>query len=75
MLRFATLMTLMALTTIARADDSAPPEPDDMKVIFNGKDLTGWDGDPTLWSVRDGAIHGETTPDNPSRWRWSSRHN
>jgi hypothetical protein len=29
--------------------------------IFNGKDLTGWDGDPKLWSVKDGAIHGETT--------------
>jgi len=29
--------------------------------LFNGKDLTGWDGDPRLWSVRDGAIRGETT--------------
>jgi len=35
--------------------------------IFNGKDLTGWDGDPRFWSVKDGAIHGETTPDNPTR--------
>jgi hypothetical protein len=24
--------------------------------IFNGKDLTGWDGDPTTWHVEDGAI-------------------
>lgn len=28
--------------------------------IFNGKDLTGWDGNPALWSVKDGAIVGET---------------
>jgi hypothetical protein len=35
--------------------------------IFNGKDLTGWDGDPHFWSVKDGAIHGETTPENPTR--------
>ena len=35
--------------------------------IFNGKDLTGWDGDPRFWSVKDGAIHGETTPENPTR--------
>jgi len=35
--------------------------------IFNGKDLTGWDGDPRFWSVKDGAIHGETTPQNPTR--------
>ncbi|MGB2819770.1 MAG: DUF1080 domain-containing protein, partial [Phycisphaerae bacterium] len=32
--------------------------------LFNGKDLTGWDGDPRLWSVRDGVIRGETTPEN-----------
>lgn len=31
--------------------------------LFNGRDLDGWDGDPRLWSVRDGAIRGETTPD------------
>ena len=42
----------------------APPEPSGMKQIFNGKDLTGWDGDPRLWSVKDGAIRGETTPEN-----------
>ncbi len=35
--------------------------------IFNGKDLTGWDGDPKLWSVKDGAIRGETTPENPAK--------
>ncbi|GAI53916.1 unnamed protein product, partial [marine sediment metagenome] len=34
--------------------------------IFNGKDLTGWDGDPRLWSVRDGAIRGQTTKENPA---------
>lgn len=42
---------------------SAPPEPTGMKSIFNGKDLDGWDGDPRLWSVKDGVIHGETTAD------------
>ena len=39
----------------------------DMQSIFNGKDLTGWDGDPRLWSVKDGAIHGETTAEYPAR--------
>ena len=37
------------------------PEEKGMKTIFNGKDLTGWDGDPELWSVKDGVIRGETT--------------
>lgn len=35
--------------------------------IFNGRDLTGWDGDPRLWSVVDGFIRGQTTPDKPAR--------
>ncbi len=29
--------------------------------IFNGKDLSGWDGDPRFWSVKDGVIRGQTT--------------
>jgi hypothetical protein len=28
--------------------------------LFNGNDLTGWEGNPDLWSVRDGAITGVT---------------
>ena len=35
--------------------------------IFNGKDLTGWDGNPKFWSVKDGVMRGETTPDNPTK--------
>lgn len=47
----------------AEAPVSAPAE-SDMTAIFNGKDLTGWKGDPRLWSVKDGVIHGQTTPEN-----------
>jgi hypothetical protein len=32
--------------------------------LFNGKDLSGWEGGP-FWSVKDGAITGQTTPENP----------
>ena len=35
--------------------------------IFNGKDLTGWQGHPKLWSVKGGAITGQTTPENPAK--------
>ena len=35
--------------------------------IFNGKDLAGWDGNPKLWSVEDGAIIGQTTVENPTK--------
>lgn len=33
--------------------------------IFNGRDLTGWKGDLTLWSVEDGAITGTTVAEKP----------
>lgn len=33
---------------------------DGFRPLFNGKDLTGWDGNPALWSVQDGAITGVT---------------
>jgi hypothetical protein len=31
------------------------------KQLFNGKDLTGWEGNTKLWSVQDGAITGKTS--------------
>lgn len=40
---------------------TAPPESPGLKSIFDGESLAGWDGDTRLWSVRDGAIRGETT--------------
>lgn len=46
---------------------AGPPEESGMTALFNGKDLTGWDGDTRLWSVKDGAIRGETTPENKSK--------
>ncbi len=45
----------------------APAEPAGMRQLFNGKDLSGWDGDPRLWSVKEGALRGETTEANPAK--------
>jgi HEAT repeat protein len=33
--------------------------------LFNGQDLTGWEGDPAVWRVRDGAIVGGSLEGNP----------
>ena len=41
-------------------------EPDDdagFVPIFDGKTLTGWDGDTTFWRAENGEIVGETTPE------------
>jgi hypothetical protein len=50
MLRLTALM--FAVTSVAFA---AEPKP-----IFNGKDLTGWEGRTDLWKVVDGVIVGES---------------
>jgi hypothetical protein len=45
-----------------------PLTPDDhtgYEVIFDGKTLKGWDGDPTFWRVEDGKIIGESTAAKP----------
>jgi len=38
-----------------------------MRSLFNGQDLAGWEGDPRLWSVRQGVLRGETTAENPAQ--------
>ena len=43
--------------------------------IFNGKDLTGWEGNKDLWSVKDGAITGITPPDPADPKKGIIKHN
>jgi uncharacterized protein (TIGR03067 family) len=52
-----TLLTFVSLTSLAF---SAAAAEEGFKSIFNGKDLTGWEGNAKLWSVQDGAITGKT---------------
>jgi hypothetical protein len=33
--------------------------------IFDGSTLKGWDGDPAFWRVANGALTGQSTPENP----------
>ena len=39
------------------------PDADGFITIFNGKDLTGWEGLEDYWSVKDGVISGHETKD------------
>ncbi len=67
MLRTLFAAAVLVLPQWSLAAETAPEEPAGTKAIFNGKDLTGWDGDPRLWSVKDGVIHGETTAENVTK--------
>lgn len=37
------------------------------KDLFNGKDLSGWEGAPGWWTVEDGALTSESTPERPCK--------
>lgn len=50
------LIALAAASTLSQAEE---------KSLFNGKDLTGWKGQPEFWSVKDGAITGQSTKETP----------
>jgi len=39
------------------------PDAEGFIAIFNGRDLTGWEGLPEYWSVKDGAISGHESED------------
>lgn len=53
----SSLVASIALTFTLTAADAEKG----FKPIFNGKDLSGWEGNPELWSVKDGCITGQTT--------------
>src|ERR1044071_4702382 len=61
-LRFLIALGIFVFTTFSpRAADEAG-----FKSLFNGKDLTGWEGRTEHWSVVDSAITGRTTKEQPA---------
>lgn len=57
------LTATLTITSITRAEESSHTESGFVS-LFNGSDLSGWDGDSRFWRVEDGAIIGQTTADN-----------
>lgn len=53
---------LLAALTITQSCVAQKKNKDGFKSIFNGKTLTGWEGDPTYWRVENGNLVGEITP-------------
>jgi hypothetical protein len=59
------MLPALAVILLMGAALAAPETPSGVKELFNGKDLSGWDGDEQVWSVQDGAITGHTTAEKP----------
>ena len=66
--RFALLASLVL-------SSASPLTAGEVIELFNGKDLTGWEGNPQLWSVQDGAITGKTPPSPEDPKKGVIKHN
>ncbi len=58
-MRFPWLLLLLCLTPLSAVAQEPTAQ------LFNGKNLTGWSGDPSHWSVEDGCLVGRSTEANP----------
>jgi hypothetical protein len=56
------LRTIISFLMLWAANPVAAEEP---QQLFNGKDLSGWEGDPAIWSVENGAIVGRLAAEKP----------
>lgn len=77
------LLLAAAQTSSGHARETSPfrqPDPIDFGdhagyvQIFDGRTLKGWDGDPSVWRVEDGALVGESTNAKPVDHSYISFH-
>jgi putative membrane-bound dehydrogenase-like protein len=57
-----TLLLTLVCSPPANADDESGFAP-----LFDGRTLTGWQGNENFWRVQDGVVIAESTPDHPCR--------
>ncbi len=62
-MRFQRLCLFLGVLCTATVSVNA----NDWEMIFDGKSLNNWDGDPNVWSVQDGAITGKTSDDEAKK--------
>jgi hypothetical protein len=58
-------VALGVAAVVGQVPAPAPAQATGFVALFNGRDLSGWDGDSRLWSVKGGAIVGETSSESP----------
>ena len=60
-LRLATTLLAFSIPAFSQPNQLSEAERDEGYIpLFDGKSLEGWEGDPDLWSVRDGSIVGSS---------------
>lgn len=66
-LRTLVPFSLLAACAVQREHEPAGVTPAKPRELFDGASLAGWRGEARFWSVRDGALVGESTAANPCR--------
>jgi serine/threonine protein kinase len=56
-----------SLAAKSAAPSALSPSEDGFQSLFNGRDLSGWDGNTNLWFVKDGAIVASTPEEGVTR--------
>lgn len=56
---------VVALALSVQDSRCARAQEAEFQSLFNGKDLQGWEGEDSLWSVVDGTVVGQTTKEAP----------
>jgi len=64
--RILPLVILTAALAVPATGNAAEVEPGFVS-MFNGEDLSQWDGKPGWWYVEDGTITSQTTPEKPCK--------
>ena len=62
---FSAIVTFLSCVLLTAKRSVAAEAEEGFTPIFNGSDLTGWEGEPGYWSVEDGALTGQTTKQHP----------
>ncbi|MCH7225815.1 DUF1080 domain-containing protein [Haloferula sp. A504] len=60
-------LVVLAITLGLLAGPSLADQAGERIALFNGKDLTGWEGAPGWWTVEDGALTSESTVEKPCK--------
>jgi hypothetical protein len=64
---FVLVLALHVAATLSQAAEQQAKAPEGFVTLFDGRTLDGWQGDRRIWSVRDGAITGQTTAETRLR--------
>ena len=67
LIAFCSFCLLAFFPSVTLAQITEEEKAEGFVAIFNGQDLTGWEGNPAIWKVENGAIVGQTTAEGPAR--------